>query len=162
MILVSACLWGRNTRYDGRNSFSPELKERLEGQPVLALCPELAGGLGVPRPPARFVDARPGCEGQDLLAGRARLVDSQGRDVSAAFIEGARVVLDQVLAAGVTACYLKDRSPSCAYDPARRNPAGGPAMGVLSALLLDYGLDLIEVRAAAQPALTSPRGRVTK
>jgi uncharacterized protein YbbK (DUF523 family) len=162
LILVSACLWGHATRYDGRHSQSSELARELEGRPVLALCPEVAGGLGVPRPPARFVNARPGCEGQDLLAGRARLINDQGQDVSAAFIEGARVVLERVLAQGVTRCYLKDRSPSCAYDPARRNPGGGPAIGVLSALLMEYGLDLREVRSPAQPALTSPRGGVTK
>ena len=149
MILVSACLLGQSVRYDGRHSHAPDLSALLCRKPFLALCPEYLGGLGVPRAPARFVGARPGREGPDVLAGRARLVDDSGRDVSRNFVDGARLVLELALAAGVTECLLKDRSPSCGYDPRRENPQGGPGLGVLAALMLEAGIKITEIRAQA-------------
>lgn len=152
MLLVSACLLGQRTRYDGRHSLCDELAERLAGRRVLALCPEVLGGLGVPRFPARIVGGRFGSEGRDILTGLARLMDSRGRDVTAEFVAGARRAADLAVAAGVTACFLKDRSPSCACDPLGRNPDGGPGQGVLTALMSARGVPVWEVRAAARPA----------
>ncbi len=161
MILVSACLLGHCTRYDGRHSLDEQLARRLDKEAVLALCPETAGGLGVPRAPARFCGARPGCEGADLLAGRARLIDANGQDVSRAFIQGAREVLEQALAAGVRRAFLKDRSPSCGYDPAGANPLGGVRLGVLAALLVQRGFEITEVRAPARSDLTPLTDKVS-
>jgi len=148
MILVSACLLGQPTRYDGRALPVHPRLAGLDPASVLALCPEVLGGLAAPRPPARLVDARPGREGSDVLAGRARLVDAEGRDVTAAFIAGAREVLAQALAAGVGEAWLKDRSPSCGHDPHRHNPRGGPGQGVLTALLLAHGIAVREIRSS--------------
>jgi len=149
VILVSACLVGQAVRYDGRHSLAPDLVRELAGRPHLALCPELLGGLGVPRPPARFSGARPGREGRDVLEGRARLVTPEGQDVTAAYLAGAQQVLAVARAAGVEAAWLKDRSPACAWDPQGRNPLGGPGMGVLAALLVRHGIAVREVRARA-------------
>ena len=149
MILVSACLLGQSVRYDGRHSLAPDLADALAGKPFLALCPEYLGGLGVPRPPARFEGARPGQEGPDVISGRARLVNSLGQDVSRNFVDGARLVLDLVLSAGVKQAFLKDRSPSCGFDPERKNPGGGPGLGVLAAMLTEAGIEVTEVRASA-------------
>jgi uncharacterized protein YbbK (DUF523 family) len=147
VLLVSACLWGRATRYDGRRLEIPQELAGLDPAEVLALCPEVLGGLPVPRPPARLDGARPGREGLDVLEGRARLVDARGQDVTLAFVKGAREVLRQALAARVTKAYLKDRSPSCGHDPQGINPRGGPGQGVLAALLLQAGIQVTEVRA---------------
>jgi uncharacterized protein YbbK (DUF523 family) len=149
VILVSACLLGQNTRYDGKHSLAPGLDERLTGREYIALCPELLGGLGVPRLRASIQGGRHGREGEDVLAGRARIVNAEGADVSQAFIQGARIVLQAALSAGVAACLLKDRSPSCAWDPLGQNPGGGPGQGVLTALLLAHGLKVTEIRASA-------------
>ena len=150
MLLVSACMWGKPTRYDGRHSLSVELRELLAGQPLLLACPEVMGGLAVPRPAARFVGASFGREGQDVLAGRARLLTSTGRDCSQDFINGATQVLELARSQGVVMAYLKDRSPSCAYDPQGINPRGGPGQGVLTALLLQSGITVREVRSRSQ------------
>lgn len=147
MILVSACLLGQATRYDGRVLATPPCLDDLPPGQILALCPEVLGGLTVPRPAARIVGATPGREGADVLAGRARVLTDQGQDVTAAFIAGAQAVLARALAAGVTRAYLKDRSPSCGHDPQGQNPRGGPAQGVLTALLLARGIEVKEVRA---------------
>ena len=155
MILVSACLLGQSTRYDGGHSLATELWVHLQGQPHIALCPEIMGGLSVPRPPARFVDATPGREGPALLTGKARLIAADGRDVSQEFIRGARLVLEAAKAAGVSKALLKDRSPSCAWDPLRQNPHGGPGQGVLAALLHANGIEVVEIRAGASHVKTA-------
>jgi uncharacterized protein YbbK (DUF523 family) len=156
MILVSACLLGQSTRYDGGHCLSPELWVHLQGKPHIALCPELMGGLSIPRAPARFVGATPGREGSEVLAGRAHLLTEDGSDVSAGFIRGARWVLALAKAAGVTKALLKDRSPSCAWDPLCHNPHGGPGQGVLAALLNAECIEVVEIRAEA-PCQTAPR-----
>jgi uncharacterized protein YbbK (DUF523 family) len=146
MILVSACLWGQAVRYDGRARPHAGLLSTLKEEEVIALCPEIMGGLTVPRPPARFSGARPGQEGYDLLQGRARLLNALGQDVSQAFISGAARVLELAGKKNVRLAYLKDRSPSCAFDPQGLNPLPGPRLGVLSALLLLNGIAVREVR----------------
>jgi uncharacterized protein YbbK (DUF523 family) len=163
VILVSACLAGLTTRFDGRVLPAHPAVAELDPARVLALCPEVAGGLSTPRPPARFVGARPGREGADVLAGRARLIDAAGRDVSAAFIAGAEKVLAAAQAAGAAEAWLKDRSPSCAHDPAGANPQTGPAgprQGVLTALLLAQGFKVVEMRlSVSSPVLGPPLAR---
>lgn len=147
MVLVSACLWGEPTRYDGKHSLCPQLKQQLRGRQVLILCPEVMGGLTVPREPVSFLGARFGQEGMDLLSKQARLVSLKGKDYSEEFIKGAHKVLSLALTYRINEAYLKDRSPSCAYDPEGLNPKGGPGMGLLSTLLLMHGIRVHEVRA---------------
>ncbi len=150
MILVSACLMGQPVRYDGRHSWSARVQELIQGQQVLALCPEVLGGLGTPRPPARFAGATFGREGQEVIAGIASLLDEQGIDVSGSFVKGALAVAKLARDSGVRLALLKDRSPSCGWDPRGENPRGGPGQGVLSAALLAQGIEVREIRAAAK------------
>jgi uncharacterized protein YbbK (DUF523 family) len=111
-ILISACLAGLPVRYNG--SAKPLLHEavdrwRAAGR-LVTLCPELAGGFVVPRPPAEIEN---GLDGDDVLDGRARVLEISGLDVSAAYIEGARIALDVALANGCRHALLIDGSPSC-------------------------------------------------
>ena len=148
-MLVSACLMGRPTRYDGRLSPNLELVELLRGRNFLAVCPEQLGGLATPRTPADIV----GGDGRDVLAGRARVVDREGRDVTGPFVRGAEVVLDVARRLGVRRCFLKDRSPSCGVHPFCSGDVNRPAPGVLAALLRESGLELIEIKAHSQKGL---------
>ena len=150
MILVSACLLGQSTRYDGGHCLSPGLAMALAERPHIALCPEWLGGLSIPRPPARIVGGSGRMDGAEVLSGQARVMDDEGNDYSEAFIRGARLVCAAALRVGVNKAYLKDRSPSCGYDPVQRNSQPGPVQGVLAALLLESGIKVIEVRASAQ------------
>ena len=86
-ILASACLLGRKCRWDG--GFLPEGKMLALRRGVIPFCPEQLGGLATPRAPSRIL----GGDGLDVLAGRARVVDSAGGDVTAQFIRGAKCSL---------------------------------------------------------------------
>lgn len=81
---------------------------RAEGR-LVPFCPEVAGGLPVPRPPAEIV----GGDGADVLDGAARVVADTGEDVTEAFVAGARLALETARRAGARVALLKESSPSC-------------------------------------------------
>ena len=55
-VLVSACLLGENCKYNGTNNYNSKVISFLKGHEVIAVCPEVLGGLNVPRNPAEIVD----------------------------------------------------------------------------------------------------------
>ena len=113
-VLVSACLVGLPVRYDGTaKSVSGQFFERwrAEGR-LVTLCPEVAGGLSVPRPPAELRDG----DGHDVLDGSATVETGKGIDVTAAFVAGAGAAVALARAEGIRVAVLKERSPSCGRD----------------------------------------------
>ena len=137
--LVSACLLGFPCAYDGSGRFEPELLALAARGWVVPICPEVAGGLGIPRPPAEIV----GGDGGDVLDGRARVVTVAGEDVTVAYLRGAERTLAAARWHGVATAILRERSPSCGsgciYDGAHagRLRAG---QGVTVALLRRHGV----------------------
>jgi uncharacterized protein YbbK (DUF523 family) len=140
-VLVSACLAGMATRYDGTDAYNAELMGKLAGVNWVPVCPEELGGLPTPRPPADLV----GGDGHDVLRGKARVMTADGRDVTAAFVEGAQAVLEVARRLKVRACYLKGRSPSCGLNPSRAAAGHMRGIGVCAALLIESGFKVIEV-----------------
>ncbi|MBH3430870.1 DUF523 domain-containing protein [Pseudomonas alkylphenolica] len=109
-VLVSACLLGQPVRYDGRASGHPDLLQQWQGEGrVVPLCPEVAGGLPTPRPPAEI----PGGQGAAVLDGDAQVLTVTGEDVSAQFLTGAQLALELVRRHGIRIAVLKSGSPSC-------------------------------------------------
>ncbi|NEA28381.1 2-thiouracil desulfurase family protein [Actinomadura bangladeshensis] len=140
-ILVSSCLAGRPVRYDGAaKPVEADLFERwrAEGR-LIPFCPEVAGGLTVPRPPAEIV----GGDGGDVLDGTARILTGTGEDVTEEFLRGARLALETARRSGARTALLKEGSPSCGshriYDGTfTGNPT--PGTGVTTALLERAGI----------------------
>jgi uncharacterized protein YbbK (DUF523 family) len=109
-ILVSRCLLGQPVRYDGGAHGPFDLLQRWQAEGrVVALCPEVAGGLPTPRAPAEIADG----QGARVLDGQLPVLTSEGEDVSAAFVEGAEQALALVAKHGIRLALLKARSPSC-------------------------------------------------
>lgn len=141
-VLVSACLAGCACGYDGSASRDDAVSRLVEAGRAVLVCPEEDGGLGTPRPPAEIV----GGDGRDVLAGRARVVNSYGEDVTDAYLAGARQALDEARRVGATTAILKARSPSCGkaaiYDGSfsRTLRAGD---GVTVALLESEGITVL-------------------
>lgn len=109
-ILVSRCLLGHPVRYDGgaHGPFDQLQRWQAEGR-VVALCPEVAGGLSTPRAPAEIA----GGQGVQVLDGLLPVLTMEGEDVSAAFVAGAERALALVRQHGIRIALLKARSPSC-------------------------------------------------
>lgn len=131
IFLVSACLTGLCTRYDGVSKPSPACMQRLRGQRWIPVCPEQLGGLPTPRTAADLV----GGDGNDVLAGRAAIIDRQGQDVTRQFIRGARQCLAIARVQQISTALLKARSPSCGLNG---------KTGVTAALLAANGIRIIE------------------
>jgi len=56
-IAVSSCLLGEAVRYDGTDKHIQILTEQLGNKyNLISLCPEMAIGMGVPRPPIHLVE----------------------------------------------------------------------------------------------------------
>ena len=146
-VLVSACLAGRACRFDGSANPDDFVGRLVASGRAVLVCPEVDGGLGTPRPPAEIV----GGSGEDVLAGRARVVTSDGADVTDAYIAGAERALAAALRTGARAAVLKARSPSCGrgaiYDGtfSRTTTAGD---GVTAALLRANGIDVVSDEGA--------------
>jgi len=130
-------------RHDGASKPSPRVISFLEGKFFIAVCPEEAGGLSTPRPPCVLV----GGDGQDVIKGRASLVDSEGTDRTAAFIAGAEAMLAHARNTGATLAILKEKSPSCGTHRVMVEKGHGTeetrGMGVTAALLVSHGVRVI-------------------
>lgn len=142
-VLVSACLLGEPVRFDGGDKrVENEILARWQAEGRLVpICPELAGGLGVPRPPAEIQGDGGGLA---VLQGVAKVEDSQGCDVTPAFVEGARRALALAREHGALVAVLTDRSPSCGSTTIHDGSFGAGMwpgqMGVTAALLRKEGV----------------------
>lgn len=111
-VLVSACLVGESVRYNGGDKLCDHqvMQRWLREGRVVPVCPEVAGGLPVPRPPAEIAG---GAGGQRVLDGETRVLDDAGRDVTEHFVRGAEIALANALAKNIRVAVLKEGSPSC-------------------------------------------------
>ncbi len=110
-ILISACLLGNPVRYDGTDLFidHPLIKKWLDQGRLIAVCPEVEGGMSVPRAPAEINNG----DGKMVLGGKSRVMDSEGEDVTNSFIKGALKTLKMALDNDCVAAILTEHSPSC-------------------------------------------------
>ncbi|WP_282340249.1 MULTISPECIES: DUF523 domain-containing protein [Pseudomonas] len=151
-LLVSRCLLGQRVRYDGgaHGPFSPLQQWQAEGR-VVAVCPEVAGGLPTPRPPAEI----PGGCGAEVLDGRLPVLTVDGADVTAAFVRGAEVALALVRQHGIRLAVLKARSPSCGNLQNYDGSFSGTLVegeGVTAALLRQAGVRVFHEGQLAEVA----------
>lgn len=144
-LLVSACLLGQPVRYDGEsnankvNQLAEQLRQWQQQGRIIAVCPEVAGGLTTPRPAAEIQ----GGDGHDVLDGKAKVITTQGDDVTTEFIKGAQQTLALAQKYHAMAALLAARSPSCGvgqiYDGEfQRQLTQGD--GVTVALLQRHGI----------------------
>lgn len=145
--VVSACLLGTRCRYDGAAKPSEAvcaLAGRLEAHPV---CPEVAGGLSVPRPPAE----RSG----------GRVLTADGTDVTAAYVSGGEVCVDIARRCGASLAVLKAKSPACGigqiYDGTHTRVLT-KGCGVFAELLEREGVCMVteEVVQECKPSVEHP------
>ena len=153
-ILVSRCLLGHRVRYDGGASGPFDLLEQwIEEGRVVPLCPEVAGGLPTPRAAAEI----PGGQGGEVLDGTAAVITTDGEDVSAQFLEGARRALELVQKHGIRVAVLKANSPSCGNLLTYDGSFSGVKVsgeGVTAALLKRHGVRVFSELELAEAAVT--------
>ncbi|MEK5231376.1 DUF523 domain-containing protein [Lysinibacillus sp. FSL K6-0232] len=142
MILISACLAGLNIRYNGTNSLDEQIQKLVLDNKAVTVCPELMGGFSTPREPAEIV----GGIGEDVLDGKAAVVEKSGRDVTELYVKGAYATLHKALEVGATKVILKEYSPSCGSVMIYNGDFNGTKIagaGVTTALLRRHGIEVL-------------------
>jgi uncharacterized protein YbbK (DUF523 family) len=141
-ILVSACLLGEKVRYDGRDSAAHGVLDIWEKQGrIISLCPEMAGGLCVPRDPAEINEG----DAIAVLRGMGRVQKQNGEDVTSAFMDGAERALAKCWEHNIKVAILKEGSPSCGSKQVNDGKFTGNkinAQGVTTALLSGHGISV--------------------
>ena len=128
-LLISACLLGRNCKYNGGNNYTPLVEALKARYDLVPVCPECFGGLPIPHEPSERV-------GDKVLS-------KSGKDVTEPFRRGAEKTLAAAIQQGVTRAVLKERSPSCGCGSIYDGTFTGtvvPGNGVAAELLLSRGV----------------------
>lgn len=100
-IIISACLFGSNCRYDGTGEMNPIIAEQSKKHTFIPVCPEVLGGMETPRIPSEII--------------KDKVLNKIGEDVTGSFMSGAEETLKLAKQNNCKYAILKDRSPSCGY-----------------------------------------------
>lgn len=132
-IMVSACLLGENCKYSGGNNLSKKVLSFVKGHEVVPVCPEILGGLPVPRIPCEI------CDGV--------VMDRCGQSRDKEFHEGAQKALEIAKANNVELVILQPRSPSCGVKQIYSGNFDGTLIegsGVFAKLLMDNNFKVLD------------------
>ena len=138
MYIVSACLLGQNCKYNGGNNRSDEVVEFCRTHRYVTVCPESAGKLPTPRPPAERVGAS--------------ILTKEGKDVTDAFVRGADISLKSCMEMArisgeeIEGAILKANSPSCGVGQIYDGTFSGTLTegdGVFAGMLKRLGVEII-------------------
>lgn len=138
-ILVSACLLGKNCKYNGGNNLNQSVLGFIEGHEVIGVCPEQLGGLSTPRLPAEIVDGV--------------LTNKEGVSVDNEFRKGAQEALAVALENKVDLAILQSRSPSCGVKEIYDGSFSGKKIqgqGVFAKLLSARGIKVLDAEDIAE------------
>jgi len=136
LILVSACLAGVSCRYDGKHSKVEAIAQLVREGRALPVCPEVMGGLDIPRPCCEMVT-----EGEEV-----KVISKDGADVTEAFEKGAQKTLALAQLLEINTVVLQSRSPSCGLGRVYDGTFSGrlvPGNGLTAELLIKNGIRVI-------------------
>lgn len=161
-ILISACLLGEKVRYDGRSVSidSSKIQRWADEGRLISLCPEMEGGLPCPRPAAEIETG----QGLAVLTAKARVINSEGLDVTASFIQGALRALERCREQGIKIAILKSNSPSCGNSQTYDGNFRGRRVqgsGVTAALLGCNGIAVFNEHQLAEVERLLKRGEAS-
>ena len=100
-VAVSACLVGKNTKYNGKNNYNEAVMKYLLDKEYVTICPEVIGGLPTPRVPSERKDNK--------------VINKMGEDVTINFFDGTQKEIEKLLKENINIIIVKEKSPSCGY-----------------------------------------------
>lgn len=130
-ILVSACLLGDKVNYKGQGKYTPDIEKLKEKYDILVFCPEVEGGLPIPRMPNEI-------RGDEVFR-------EDGKNVTREFQDGAHKALALCKYLGITKAVLKENSPSCGTHHIHNGLFKGiiiSGQGVTAKLLKENGIEV--------------------
>ena len=141
-IMVSACLLGENVKYNGGNNKNETLLRLLSGHTVIPICPEVLGGLPVPRTPAEIVNGE--------------VINRNGESVDEAFRKGAEKALEIAKQEKPDLIILQSRSPSCGVKQIYDGTFTGTLMsgqGVFARIAQEAGFKVMDIEDIKEDTL---------
>ncbi|MBR3599742.1 MAG: DUF523 domain-containing protein [Lachnospiraceae bacterium] len=138
MYIISACLVGEDCKYNGGNNETKWVKEFAQKHEHILICPEVSGGLPVPRHPAEII--------------QGKVVNTQGMDVTKEFQLGCEIewqrIEEKMKECGeeIEGAILKAKSPSCGKDQIYDGSFSHTLTkgdGFFAAFLREKGIDII-------------------
>ena len=141
-IMVSACLLGERCKYNGGSNENPELIRMLSGHTVIPVCPEVLGGLPVPRIPAEIVNGV--------------VMNREGVSVDTEFRNGAERALEIAEEEQPDLIILQPRSPSCGVKEIYDGSFSGkriPGRGVFAEMAVRRGFRVQDAEDILQKGL---------
>jgi len=148
MTIVSACLLGRKCKYDGGDNYSRAIASYLVGKDFVAVCPEVLGGLSIPRKKSEIRDGK--------------VVNEEGLSVDREFRLGALKAYSKAEGMEIEEAILKSRSPSCGVGEVYDGTFTGRVVkgnGVFASLLSSKGIKLVSSDEFAPMAYVSAERR---
>ena len=131
---ISACLLGRNCKYNGKNNFNASLCKLLEGHEIVPVCPETFGGLPSPRTPCEIVDGK--------------VIGKDGLDYTKNYMEGSQKAFDMIQDCDLI--ILQKRSPSCGNSQIYDGTFSGRLIsgkGTFAQMLKELNISVLEADA---------------
>ena len=141
-IMISSCLLGHNVKYNGGNNKNEALLRLLSGHTVIPVCPEVLGGLPVPRTPAEIVSGE--------------VINRRGESVDKAFRKGAEKALETAKREKPDLIILQSRSPSCGVKQIYDGTFSGtlvPGQGVFARMAQEAGFRVIDIEDVKEDTL---------
>ena len=132
-IMVSACLLGRNCKYNGGNNYREKIEKLVQDREVIEVCPEMLAGLGTPRTPIEIRDGK--------------VVSRDGVSVDKVIRDAVAQVLESIKDEPIEFCVLKSRSPTCGVHQVYDGTFSGilvDGAGVLAQALQDAGYRVLD------------------
>ena|GEM_PF-1334823 len=133
-IMIASCLCGNNVRYDGKNNYSKLFMEIIKNISYCVVCPEVFGGLPIPR------------KSSEILNNKVYSIENV--DLTREFVKGAEKVKEIAKENNIEIAIVKEKSPSCGYE----NIYNGnfekkliTGMGLATRELVKLGVNIISI-----------------
>ncbi len=133
-IMVSACLLGQKCKYNGGDNYNEKVLSYVKDHEVIPVCPEVVGGLLVPRIPCEIVNGV--------------VTNKEGENKDAEFRTGAQLCLQKALEEKVDLVILQSRSSSCGVNQIYDGTFSGTLIegrGVFADLLVKNGIKVLDL-----------------
>lgn len=132
-LLVSACLLGRNCKYNGGNNYCAAVAEFVKDKEIIEVCPEVQSGMSIPRTPIEIVDGI--------------LMDRNGNNVDAELRAAVAQAMESIKDQEIDCAVLQSRSPTCGVNQIYDGSFSGKLIsgsGVFAKALKDAGYRVID------------------
>ncbi len=132
-VIVSACLLGKNCKYNGGNNYCQKVVDFMKGREGILVCPEALAGLGIPRTPIEIVDGV--------------LMDKNGNCVDAQVRRAVQQTIESIKGEEIACAILKSRSPTCGVKQVYDGTFSGTLIsgsGTLASALREAGYQVVD------------------